>query len=88
MGICKWCHGTGRNHIEDSLYCRCEDCEGEGYIDECDHCGQEYTGEFCAECYAECTNCGAVELKCELNRELCAGCYEELQQQFVAEMII
>ena len=76
MGTCKWCHGTGRNHIEDSLYCRCEDCEGTGFIEECDICGEEYTGEYCEDCYAECKECGAVCDKDDLENGLCEDCAE------------
>jgi hypothetical protein len=78
MGACKWCGGTGRQYVEEgsSLNYVCPDCDGQGYLPECDNCGEEYSGEYCEKCYAECEECGEVVLISELNNGFCADCVE------------
>lgn len=75
---CQWCHGTGRNHVEDSLYCRCEDCDGRGYRTFCDECGQEVTtGDFCEHCWGKCDVCGERLHNSELFNGMCNDCANE-----------
>lgn len=78
MGTCKWCNGRGYDaRLEGGLYCQCGDCNGTGEIPECDICGEEYTTEYCEECYTECEKCGWVTQKDELENGLCEDCREE-----------
>ena len=83
MGICKWCNGTGSNHVEDILYCRCEDCCGTGWREECDICGVEYENEYCEECYAKCKECGTVEAKTDMLDGLCLDCQDYYKQEVI-----
>ena len=77
MGACKYCNGLGWDSMEGGRYFRCPDCNGTGYLEECDNCGEEFDGEYCKECYAECKECGHVTLKEELEHGLCEECREE-----------
>jgi hypothetical protein len=76
MGECKWCHGTGTEYVEpgSSLCYRCPDCNGTGYIPECDNFGREYVGEYCDHCYTECDECGEVCLIDDIEKGICEDC--------------
>lgn len=76
MGVCQWCKGTGREYVEQgsSLCYACPDCNGSGFIPECDICGEEFEGEFCEDCYMECEECGTVVPISETQNGLCEDC--------------
>lgn len=62
MRDCPYCRGTGTQYVESgsSLSYVCPDCDGTGYIPNCDTCGEPYVGEYCSNCYTECSVCGSV----------------------------
>lgn len=76
MGMCRECNGTGRQYVErgSSLCFTCPDCEGEGYLPECDVCGEEYNGEYCENCFAMCAECGEVCRIDDMTDGLCEEC--------------
>lgn len=81
MGECRWCNGTGRQYVErgSSLCFSCPDCDGTGSIPECDVCGEEYDGDYCPECYAECEECGEVCQLEYMTDGLCEDCAAEYE---------
>ena len=76
---CRWCGGSGRQHIErgSSLSYRCPDCDGTGHLPECDVCGEPYSGDYCEDCYAECEGCREVCLIENMQDGLCEACVEK-----------
>jgi hypothetical protein len=76
MGECKYCAGWGVEYVDgSSLSYRCPDCDGTGYIPECEECGKEYSTEYCEDCYARCCFCEGLYLKSELHDDVCDECY-------------
>lgn len=80
MGKCKWCN-YGTMYVGDGsgITYRCTDCGGTGWIPECDVCGQEYTEEYCEECYDICKECGEVREKSGFKNGICAWCLEDME---------
>jgi hypothetical protein len=81
MGVCRWCKGTGVQYVErgSSLCYTCPDCGGNGYLPECDICGEEYYGEYCEDCYVMCEECGLLCRRYADDSELCEDCYNEME---------
>ncbi len=78
MGQCKWCNGRGYYTIEGCRSYPCGDCNGRGWLPECDYCDEEYTGEYCPKCYTDCKCCGRTTRLEEDWEGLCEDCFYEL----------
>lgn len=77
MGQCKYCSGWGVEYVDgSSLSYRCPDCDGTGYIPECEECGKEYSGNYCEDCYDACIECGEYVPKEEIIDGRCECCHE------------
>lgn len=89
MGRCKYCGGTGRQYIESgsSMYYACEDCDGTGYMKECDYCGKEYSGEYCEDCYDACIECGDYVPEEELIGGRCECCHENYEMDYDIQQV-
>ena len=81
MSDCKYCRGTGVLYVErgSSLSYTCPDCNGSGIVADCDICGREYYGEYCENCYCECTECGEIGER-HGDTDICTDCYETLKE--------
>ena len=78
MGRCKWCRGKGECRAPgDTRWYVCQDCGGAGFIPECEICGNEYEGDYCESCFAECKECGDVFPIHDMTDSLCKNCSNE-----------
>lgn len=83
MSECRWCNGTGIQYVESgsSLCYDCPDCNGTGWLAECDICGGEYSGEYCEDCYAVCDNCEEITPIDEMDGDFCFVCASVLEEK-------
>ena len=76
---CPWCRGRGYEYAErgSSLTFRCPDCGGTGEIQKCGECGRVIEGDYCEDCYSECSECKNIVSIDSLINGLCPDCQGE-----------
>ena len=83
MSECPYCHGRGVEYVEpglSSLCYDCPDCNGTGYIDECDLCGNTKEDGMCRDCETICDYCGCVRVvETEMATDtICTNCMDDV----------
>ena len=83
IGPCPYCSGRGYEYVEEgsSLTYRCPDCRGSGERKRCGDCGEVFTGDYCEECYGECSSCEDIVPQDELSEGLCLACQKRLEAE-------